>query len=272
MDRVLRDAAAHVEYPRTPDLASTVRRRIENEEPRHSPSWTRFLSRHWIAAAVIVLISLPVLAGIVTLAGGGSGVGGEGGAVGAGGSASGGGDSASGPESASEAAPEPSGRTTEETAADTGSLSDSAAGGSRAAPLGEGLISGERLSLREARARSSVPILLPAESNLRRPDEVYESASRTDGYTLVYGARDGLPPLDDTGLGLILAQSAGGVDTYLEDADIPGAEIEEVRVNGNPAYWLPAGDVLIWERDGRALRLQAKVGRDKAIRIAESVR
>ncbi|MDQ3386955.1 MAG: DUF4367 domain-containing protein, partial [Actinomycetota bacterium] len=32
------------------------------------------------------------------------------------------------------------------------------------------------------------------------------------------------------------------------------------------------GNVLVWEREGRALRLQADIPRDKAIRIAESVR
>lgn len=81
-DRRLEDLGDHVEYPPTPDLAASVREGLQGEN-RQRPSLAG-----WVAAAVVVLISLPILAGIVFSGGSGGG-----GAVG---SSSGSGDSGGG--------------------------------------------------------------------------------------------------------------------------------------------------------------------------------
>lgn len=207
----------------------------------------------------------------------------------AGGSMAQSGDSAAKPESgeADERAPVPSTTMMEKTAAGPGSPANPAAGSAEGAPLGESLGFGERLSLREARDRSDEPVLLPTTSGLERPDEVYANTPRTDDFTLVYGARDGLPPLEETGIGLVLTQSAGDVDAYFVDGVTSGAGIEEVGVNDATAYWATgeggiisaaggteslSGNVLVWGRDDRAFRLQANVDKQEALRIAESVR
>ena len=153
--------------------------------------------------------------------------------------------------------------------------------------LGKGLGFGQRLSLREAQARSGGRLLQPPKSELGRLDEVYAGASPPDSYVFVYGARNGLPPMKETEIGLVLDQSDGDVKTYLVPGDTSGAGLEEVRVNDAPAYWSPSGDsvlleargaeklsgnVLLWERDGQAFKLKADIGKEKAIQIAESVR
>jgi hypothetical protein len=48
-------------------------------------------------------------------------------------------------------------------------------------------------------------------------------------------------------------------------------------VDGNPGYWRSAGNrlsgqTLLWEQGGVALRLEANVKKEQAIRIAESAR
>src|SRR5687767_5649568 len=94
--------------------------------------------------------------------------------------------------------------------------------GGSTGPLGEDLEFGERITLREA------PILLPRAPALGRPDEVY---SLEDSVTLVYRARPGLPALGDSGIGLLLIQRSGGLETtYLAEEAQSGKELEEVHV------------------------------------------
>jgi hypothetical protein len=63
MEDELRELGAHVEYPQTPDLARTVRSRIDEEA---SPSrggrfWARFSSPSLaVAAALVLLVALPI--------------------------------------------------------------------------------------------------------------------------------------------------------------------------------------------------------------------
>lgn len=281
-EKRLEDLGAHVEYPPTPDLASNVRRRIEAEGQRRSAV------PGWVAAAVVVLLLLSALAGIVMSGGGGS-VGGAGGA----GSASGGGSgSAQSGDSSSESAPAeaPSSTAMEKTASGSGNLAESAVdsssgeSASSAESFGGAFRFGDPVPLTEARESSS--LLLPTASGFERPDEVYVGRSpREDGFVLVYGSRDRLSSLGGTGIGLILTELDGDAETFLKNGTT--ADIEEVDIAGERVYWAPDGDrttsplgtaerlpgnVLIWDRDGRAFRLQANVEKEEAIRLAESVR
>ena len=150
--------------------------------------------------------------------------------------------------------------------------------------LGEGLGFGERVTLGEARSRTGAPVLLPRAALPGEP-EVYAGDPREDGVTLVYRAGPELPPLGDTGVGLILTQRIGGVESeYLPEEGRPERGFEMVEVGGEPGYWAPAGrdsssrsgllggSVLLWERGDRALRLEADLPEEEAIRVAESVR
>lgn len=57
----LRDLGARMEYPATPDVASTVRRKLDEEErppePRRTLRWPPFLAPRWaaVAAALVVI-------------------------------------------------------------------------------------------------------------------------------------------------------------------------------------------------------------------------
>lgn len=285
-DRRLEDLGDHIEYPPTPDLAASVREGLQGED-RQRPSLAG-----WVAVAVVVLISLPVLAGIVFSGGLGGGAGG-GGVVS--------GDSGSGG-AAMESADAPTETTSdssammEETSAGSASsggamTEDEAQGvsggsvGSKASP-GAGFGFGEGISLREARKLSNPPLLLPTSSGYERPDEVYVGRPpNQDGFVLVYAPRGSSPRLGESDAGAILTELDDGAEAYIKDTS--AASIEAVVVGDSPGYWslngigttsslgtaerLP-GNVLVWERDGRALRLQADIPRDEAIQIAESVR
>jgi hypothetical protein len=144
--------------------------------------------------------------------------------------------------------------------------------------------SGERISLREARARMDGALLLPRMPKLGKPDEVYAAGtSRKKDVMLVY--RSGLPPLGGTGISLVLTEIPGDVEpAYLRGKTTVGSELERVSVGEGSGYWssggrLPSamdprlpGPVLLWEQGGVALRLEADVQKEQAIRIAESVR
>jgi len=168
----------------------------------------------------------------------------------------------------------------------SGSASESggdlpASGGSPPETSGEGLGLGERISLREAQARVG-KVSVPA--TIGEPDAVY--AVEPEGVVLVYRARLGLPPLGDTGIGLILTELPGHAESaYFPEGPPPHAGTETVDVDGGPGYWAPAGtyafpnrseglhaNVLLWEREGRAMRLDSSLPRGEAIQIAESTR
>jgi hypothetical protein len=161
------------------------------------------------------------------------------------------------------------------------------AGGPR--PAGGELGFGNRISLREARTRVVAGELLLPET-LGKPDEVYAGKPPDEeGVTLVYSARSGLPPLGDTGIGLILTEMPGHVESaYFPDGERPGAGLERVQVGGKPGYWVSSGrgvpspigrseahlhgSVLLWERESVALRLEADIPKQEALRLAGSVR
>jgi hypothetical protein len=127
-------------------------------------------------------------------------------------------------------------------------------------------------------------LLLPRMPKLGKPDEVYAAGtSRKKDVMLVY--RSGLPPLGGTGISLVLTEIPGDVEpAYLRGKTTVGSELERVSVGEGSGYWssggrLPSamdprlpGPVLLWEQGGVALRLEADVQKEEAIRIAESVR
>jgi hypothetical protein len=154
------------------------------------------------------------------------------------------------------------------------------ASGGSTDPVGDDLGFGERITLREAKT----PTLLPRAPRLGKPNEVY---SLEDSVTLVYRARPGLPALGESGIGLLLIQLSGGLEsTYLAEEAQSGKELEEVRVDGERGYWIPdgrriesqpgkaellPGGALLWEQEGRALLMRTELSKAEAILLASSV-
>jgi hypothetical protein len=265
LERELGELGARIEYPPTPDLAREVRRRLEESGEERTPrrGWFRLPdpTARWAAAAALLLVlAVPVLSPDTREVFSSWFVAGQ--------TADGGGPSGVAVESG-DAAPRQS--STEE-----------------ASPIGTNEGFGERITLHEARAGEEPPILLPEAMKLGAPDEVYALDPPSEGgVALLYRSRPGLPPLGDSGIGLVLTERTGDLEsTYFGEIQSV-RRLEEVNVSGKRGYWIPdarhlvspvgrtwhpRADVLLWEQEGRALRLEADLSKREAIRIAESTR
>jgi hypothetical protein len=255
LERELGELGSRIEYPPTPDLARAARRRLEEEErtPRRGGFGLPTLSARWAAAAALFLfLAVPLLSPATR-------------------------ETFSGPFVAGPAA-------------DGGKPQGVAVESGDGAPRPSSPGRAESITLREARARAGdgAPVLLPRAKELGEPDEVYALGRPSrGGVALVYRSRPGLPPLGGTEIGLVLTELPGDLEsTYLGEA-VSMRGFEEVRVGGGGGYWIPDGrrlarpdhrtwrpraGVLLWEREGRALRLEADLPKGEAIRIAESTR
>jgi hypothetical protein len=162
------------------------------------------------------------------------------------------------------------------------------------AELGTTLQLGALLPLEEARARLAFePLSLP--SKLGEPDAVYVlSRPQGDQLTYVYVPREGLPEVVGTGVGALVMQFAGDTnESFIQKQLQPGTTLELVTVNGQRAYWLSgephtfmyadpngdiwpetvrlAGNTLLWEVDGKTLRIESALPQDEVIRLAEEM-
>jgi len=134
---------------------------------------------------------------------------------------------------------------------------------------------GVQTSLRVARA--GVPYHVLTSKLLGSPDEVHLLG---DQVGFVYGEHK-----------LVVLQSRG---TFFTKQVGPGTHIQQFRLDGQPALWITgashffgyvgdrgdaraaelylAGNVLIWQRGALTLRLEGKLSRAEAVRIARSFR
>jgi hypothetical protein len=268
LERELRELGARIEYPPTPDLARAARSRLDEEAVNRPRRFRATLpTLRWAAAAAFVLIvAVPALSpglratvGDWFVAGDGQGTGGA-------------------------AAPEGSSERESEADVRASGVPESGESLTPSAPRSFG----ERITLREAQTRVGADgLLLPGTPMLGEPDEVYAGGpSRRDGVVVVYRAGPGLPPLGDTGIGLVLTEVPGEVEpAYLAGKSVAELGLDRVSVDGDPGYWSPAGrrlpshvdrrdtlagSLLFWERGGVALRLEADLSKEKAVRIAGS--
>jgi hypothetical protein len=255
LERELRELGTLIDYPPTPDVARSARNVLEEEADDRPRRFRMALpTMRWVAvaAAFVLVVAVPTLSPGLRAAISDWFVAED--IQSAGRPAVDGGSAERRPEAGAPAAGE------------------SKSGESQAPRFSEA-----RITLREARARMEGALLLPQKPKLGKPDEVYASEiSRKEGVVLVY--RGGLPPLGDTGIGLVLTEVPGDLEpAYLREKTTVRSELESVSVNGGPGYWRSAGHrlpghVLLWKQGGVALRLEADVQREQAIRIAESVR
>jgi len=126
-------------------------------------------------------------------------------------------------------------------------------------------------------------LLIPRTPELGKPDEVYAtSTSRKDGVVLVYTEGS---PVDDPRNRLVLTEVPGDIESvYLVGRTAVKPRLDRVSVNGRPGYRGSArrppshvgqprpGQVLLWKQSGIALRLETNLSKERALRIAESVR
>jgi hypothetical protein len=164
-----------------------------------------------------------------------------------------------------------------------------ASAGSVGAPLGSSLGLGQPISFDEAEANVGFPPRLPA--GLGRPPEAYADQGRL---TLLWPPTTGLPAIPGTSIGLLATEFRGEVDReYYEKVVGAGSIVEPVTVAGNRGYWITGdvhqlfyvdpsgnpefetrrvvGQVLLWSDGELTFRLETALGRDDAIRLAESM-
>jgi hypothetical protein len=152
-------------------------------------------------------------------------------------------------------------------------------------PAGGDLDLGTRTTLAGARGRAGFEVLVPP----RPPNEVYFAGTPAGGrVSLVYAARSGRPR--------VLVTEFRGTQPrgFLFKTLGPGTTAEPVRVNGDAGVWIAgrphqlvfmdanghpqsdtvrlAGNTLLWQHGEVLLRLEARVSKAEALRIAQSTR
>ncbi len=157
---------------------------------------------------------------------------------------------------------------------------------------------GALVSLDEAKARAGYPVLLPTEPLLGAPDEVYlRAVPNSTAVSFVYKARAGIPVSAQAGVAAIVTEFAGATvnEQFFGKVTDPTTTVENVTVNGQPAFWIQgtphfffyssgganqvqqetlrlAGNTLIWTQGPLLMRLEAQVDKATALRIAASLR
>jgi len=146
------------------------------------------------------------------------------------------------------------------------------------------------------RARERFPVVIP--EAVGEPDSVYLDEHPAFGtrVDMLYRAGPGLPRADSIGAGLLVTEVRATAEPVIEKTIGGASKLERLRVGGDPAYFISgaqhgfayvptesgnpvfedqrlAGNTLLVERaDGLLLRIEGKVSRDQAVRIAESAR
>jgi hypothetical protein len=268
LDAALTDLGGALAWPRpAPDFATLVRARIESAPQIAEPAWRRW--RRWASApggtrpvrrSLLIAVALLLVAATVAAA---IGLGLPGIRI------------IFGPVPSPTATAGPAGPASIEP-------------GSR-------LGLGERVEVAEIAARSTFQIRFPTDPLLGPPDSAWIQHAKADQVALLWRPRPGLPTTREPGVGLLLMHLNGRLDPGMFTKMIDtGTKVEPVRVGANPGYWISGdphfffyedangefvddsrrwvGDTLLWTDGGTTYRLEASLGRDVAIRIAESLR
>jgi hypothetical protein len=152
---------------------------------------------------------------------------------------------------------------------------------------------GGPVPLADLDARAGFTVTLPSDPLLGAPDAAYLDPALSDQVALVWGSRPGLPDTREPGVGLILTEFRGAVDDgFFSKALGGGTTAQPVLVHGQRAFWLTGdphllfytgrdgfaydgrrwiGDALLWARGPITYRIETSLGRDWAIRTADSM-
>lgn len=152
---------------------------------------------------------------------------------------------------------------------------------------------GDPATLAAAGRRVGFRVLVPRAAGLGSPQVRVAAGGAVH---LAYPARPGLPAAGTTGLGLLLSEfrGVGATTTFLQKSLGPGTRLERVPVGRHRGVFMSgaahqvvfrdpegrirverprlAGDALIWQRGSVTLRLEGRFDRERALRIARSVR
>jgi hypothetical protein len=158
--------------------------------------------------------------------------------------------------------------------------------------LGQTLGLGTRVSIDDAERLSGLELILPTDPELGPPAGAYVLANRV---ALVWPESTGLPADPSSGVGLLISQFRGEVTEGIYDKYLQSdARLTQVTVNGNRGFWISGpphffayvdpsgrvvedtrrvvGDTLIWADGDVTYRLEARIGMEDAITLAESLR
>jgi hypothetical protein len=290
LERALRDLGPRLAYPPTPDIARAVRARLAAVPPPRRSPWRDLVAAPWPWRLALALTLLVVLGGVV-LALSATARRAVAGRLGLPGIAI----VYATPTPLPPTAPPLPGRPATAATPATPALPTPTSAATPAA-IGERLRLGQAVTLAEARRQVRFPVLVPTLPDLGPPDAVYVGIPPVGGQVaLVWLGRPALPPVAQTGVGLLLTEFTGRLDpTFLKKIPGEGTRLKGVTVDGNQGYWFEgdphefayqdangqfttattrlAGNVLIWEQGGVTFRLEGARTEDEALRIAASVR
>lgn len=160
---------------------------------------------------------------------------------------------------------------------------------------------GEEISLTEAVQTAPFALVSPNVSAIEEPDRIYRGGFGNDRvFTFLYSPGDVFPPTSEPEIGALLMQFSGSINgdflrkgVYAEDPTQRGRVIA-VEIDGKRGFWVeghshffaylgPSGQIredtyrlsanaLVWEQDGRSLRLETALPVEEAIAIATTIR
>jgi len=155
------------------------------------------------------------------------------------------------------------------------------------------LAPGEQIDLESAQNAVDFPILTPTALDPPSAVHLLHWELGTQVF-LAWEASDLLPEVGMSGTGLLLAEfRANLAEAFFAKILEGGTTVEQVIVDGVPAFWLSGtphvfmfetgrpelvadetrltGNVLVWERDGITYRLESSLDLDENLAIAESL-
>jgi hypothetical protein len=163
--------------------------------------------------------------------------------------------------------------------------------------LGASLRLGEALDPSDPHAlddRAGFPVRLPTDAQIGPPEAAFIDKLKGGQVTLLWPTRPDLPATLQPDIGLLISEFRGTVGSeFFAKATGANTKVEPVQVDGRDGYWLTGdphvffwegqggfiddprrwvGDVLLWSDGAVTYRLETSLGRDEAIRIAESLR
>ncbi len=268
----LRGLALAVEWPPTPDIRMTVRAGIEAQAARPRRAWWTSplrLTRPALIAIVLLVLAVAVAAAIV--------LGLPGLRV-----------------SVVHVLPTPNVPAASVAVSPSGSTAPSAPA-TLTLPPGANLDLGQSVTLEAASAALGSPVLLPDLPGRAAPDGIYLDRLR-DGavVTLIWRAGPDLPPATPgSDVGLLVTQFEAEIDQGLLTKLISqGTKIERVVVLRHLGLWITGAEHVVWfqrpngdaiesvirlvgdtlavDWDGRIVRLESALGRDRSLELART--
>ena len=149
---------------------------------------------------------------------------------------------------------------------------------------------GRLTTLEPAQAAVTFPIAIPPA--LGTPDAVYIATGPPGGeVALAYAPRPGIPLVKETGLGVLITEFRGDLFPGFITKDVgPGTTMEQTSVHGDPGWWIAgephtiviqgsggngqpeilrlAANTLIWEHAGVTYRIESRLSKADALRMA----